>query len=157
MGSRHQPSNLPRLFPDKDIHKLKWHSKKARTAARLTTSWLTGPASAHYKMYVFGEVRSLLSLAFCCFEAQAQKDWEATSQTSKVRYREAETTWCCESVCPSRKEQVLRQRVQNRLFQSCILPFFYFTPPSRRSEHFYADPTWLNQSFSSSPPTDKKL
>ena len=86
MGSRHQPSNLPRLFPDKDIHKLKWHSKKARTAARLTTSWLTGPAGAHYKMYVFGEVRSLLSLAFCCFEAQAQKDWEATSQTSKVQY-----------------------------------------------------------------------
>lgn len=93
MGSRHQPSNLPGLFPGQGYPQAEMAFQESKNSHQLDHIMINRTCRRSLQdMYVFGEVRSLLSLAFCCFEAQAQKDWEATSQTSKVRYREAETT-----------------------------------------------------------------
>ena len=121
-----------------------WHGilHKARPATRLTTSWLMGPAGAHYKIYVFGEVRLRPSSAVRCFEAQSKKDLEATSQTPKVRYRKLRRPNVA-------KVFVLVLREKNK-FQDRGSKIDFSNPASRRyfSFHPAIPPLWTFSSRS---------
>ena len=146
MGSRHQPSNLPGLFPGQGYPQAEMAFQESKNSRQIDHIMINGTCRRSLQDVRVWRGAVVTITCFLLFWSSSSEglggnltDIKGSIHAERLKRPDVAKAFVLQE---KNKFQDRGSKIDFSNPASCL--FFYFTPPSRRSEHFYADRTWLN-------------